>query len=312
MKPPIPLLPGERVIYSSVRSGDAGHSGWWWLLAIFGGMQVCNAPMFIGFYLTRSDASTGPGAGFPFFTVGELLLTAVLLARWLDLRLRPAYVITSQRIIARRIFLPALTFEPADIGAAARFLIKHMRYGAIVREQLTHSVVVALRSGGTRRFGPVKDAETLVVLLTGLGQGVIDLRALPGTNGELSAAETRRDLFFARSTRTAGAERGPLFVGPTTVIGFAAELSTSRMLQLYTIVGAERSAEDIEQRMIALAGNTEFGRAVVMQREGTTLKLDGKRLLLASEATHVAFDLLPEDTQRAADWLPRDEAHPYR
>ncbi|MEO5729163.1 MAG: hypothetical protein ABI134_19070, partial [Byssovorax sp.] len=222
------------------------------------------------------------------------------------------YLITSQRVIARRVFLRPLIFAPEDIGAAARFRINHMRYGNLVRTQLTHTLVVALRSGSTRRFGPVKDAEGLLVLLEGIGQGVIDVRVLPGERGELSQAETRRDIFFARATRTAGAERGPLFVGPTAVIGFAAELMTSRMLQLYTIVGADGSAAEIETRMIALARNTEFGRAVVMNREGTTLMLDGQHLLLASETSKVGFDLLPEDAIRAQTQLPRNEGHPYR
>ncbi len=95
------------------------------------------------------------------------------------------------------------------------------------------------------------------------------------------------------------------------MIGFAAELMASRMLQLYTILGAERSAEDIESRMVALAHNTEFGRAVVMNREGTTLSLNGQQLLLSSESSKVGFDLLPEDALRAKTQLPKDE-HPYR
>lgn len=310
MKPPVPLATSERIIYSSVRGGDAGHSGWWWLLAIFGGMQACNGLMVSIHLLTNPVDSILPGG--PALPLLGILLGALALGRWIQLKVQPAYIVSSQRIIARRVFLPAITFAPEDVGAAARFLIKHMRYGRIVREQLTHTLVVALRSGGTRRFGPVKDADTLVVLLTGLAQGVIDVRSLPGENGELSAAETRRDLFFARATRTGGAERGPLFVGPGAVIGFAAELMTSRMLQLYTIVGAQRSAEEIEERMIALAENIEFGRAVVMKREGTTLTLDGKRLVLASETGQVAFDLLPDDARRAEAQLPKSEAHPYR
>jgi hypothetical protein len=310
MKPPVPLATGERILFTSARGGDAGHSSWWWLLAIFGGMQVCNGLMFAVHALANPTDSLLPGG--PVVPLLGLLGGAVALGRWIQLKIQPAYVVTSQRIIARRVFLPAITFAPEDVGAAARFLIKHMRYGRVVREQLTNTLVVALRSGGTRRFGPVKDADTLVVLLTGLAQGVIDVRALPGVGGELSAAETRRDLFFARTTRTGGAERGPLFVGPRAVIGFAAELTTSRMLQLYTIVGSQRPAEDIEARMIALAENTEFGRAVVMKREGTTLTLDGKRLLLASETNQVAFDLSPEDARRAEAQLPKNEAHPYR
>lgn len=310
MKSPVPLEPGERVIFASVRGGDAGHSGWWWLAAIFGGMQVCNGLMFGVHFL--ASPSGEPMVGGVVGAIAAILAGLAALARWVQLKVQPAYVVTTRRVIAKRVFLPAVTFTPDDVGAAARFLIKHMRYGAIVREQLTHTVVVALRSGGTRRFGPVKDADALVTLFTGLGQGVIDVRALPGAGGELSAAETRKDLFFARASITAGAERGPLFVGPTAIVGFAAELSRSRMLQLYTIVGAPRSALDIEERMIALGGNVEFGRAVVMKREGTTLTLDGKRLVLASETSQVAFDLLPDDARRAEAQLPKNEAHPYR
>ena len=309
MKSPIPLLPGERILFSSARGGDAGHSGWWWLLAIFGGMQVCNGLTFTLFFFNSDPAK---GRSFPVLALATLLVSAVVFARWLQLRLQPTYFVTNQRLVARRFFLAPLTIAPSDVGAAARFLIKHTRYGRVMRKQLTHSIVIALRSGGTHRFGPVKDAEAMLVFLEGLAQGVIDVRALPGENGELSAAETRRDLYFARTTKAAGAERGPIFVGPTTVIGYAGELLSSYMLQLYTIVGAERSAEDIEQSMISLAANTVFGRAVVMQREGKTLKLDGLRLVLADETSHVAFELQPADAARAAAQLPKDEPHPYR
>jgi hypothetical protein len=307
MKSPVPLLADERVIFSSRRRGDAGHSVWWWFLAIFVALQVCGGLTFIGVALGTSEQGLHGSVS----TTITLLLAAAGLARWLQLRLQPSYFITSQRVIARRFFQSPLLFAPQDVGAAARFVIKHMRYGRLVRTQVTHSIVVALRSGGTRRFGPVEDAEGMLMLLEGIAQGVIDVRVLPGQAGELSRAETRRDLFFARASRAAGAERGPLFVGPTTVIGFAAELLEARMLQLYTILGAERSAEDIESRMVALAHNTEFGRAVVMNRAGTTLTLDGQQLLLLSESSKVGFELLPEDALRAKTQLPRDE-HPYR
>lgn len=309
MKSPVPLLPDERVIFSSTRGGDAGHSGWWWILVFFFGLQVCNGLMFLGFAL--GSPGNGNHGGVSVGSVLVLLLAAAAFARWLQLRRQPSYFVTNQRVIARRFFLSPLVFAPQDIGAAARFVIKHMRNGHLQRTQITHTIVVGLRSGGTHRFGPVKDAEGMLVLFEGIAQGVIDVRVLPGENGELSRAETRRDLFFARASRTADAERGPLFVGPTSVIGFASELMPSRMLQLYTILGAERSAEDIESRMVALAHNTEFGRAVVMNREGTTLLLDGQHLSLASETSKVGFDLLPEDAIRAQAQLPK-ESHPYR
>jgi hypothetical protein len=307
MKPPVPLLPDERVIFSSTRRGDAGHSTWWWLLAIFVGLQVCGGLLFVGMALGISGQSSQGGVS----TVVTLLLAAAGFARWLQLRLQPSYFITSQRVIARRFFSSPLVFAPQDVGAAARFVIKHMRNGSLLHTQITHSMVVALRTGGTHRFGPVHDAEGMLVLFEGIAQGVIDVRVLPGENGELSRAETRRDIFFARTSRTADAERGPLFVGPTTVIGFAAELMASRMLQLYTILGAERDADDIEASMVALAHNSAFGRAVVMNREGATLALNGQQLLLSSEASKVGFDLSPADALRAKTQLPREE-HPYR
>lgn len=49
-----------------------------------------------------------------------------------------------------------------------------------------------------------------------------------------------------------------------------------------------------------------------MKREGTTLKLDVKRLVLASETDQVAFDRLPEDARRAEAQLPKNETRPYR
>ena len=48
-----------------------------------------------------------------------------------------------------------------------------------------------------------------------------------------------------------------------------------------------------------------------MKREGTTLTLEKKSLVLAGEDRKVAFDLPPEDARRAEAWLPKSEAHPY-
>ncbi len=313
MKPSIVLEPGERVVYSSVRGGTAHHPWWWWLLAVFFGLHINGVAMGVLAWMvfpvgSGESAMRGPG-------VISLLTSAfgvLLLVRWLDLKRRPSYLVTDRRVIARRILQKPLEIDPADVELAARFLVKHMRYGRVVREILTRTVVIVLRSGSSSRVGPVKDADGLVDLLTGLAQGVIDLRALPGVDGELSRAETRRDLYFARSTKAANVERGPLFVGPGAVIGFSAPLSDARMLQLFTIVGAERSVEDIEERMIALAHNTEFGRAVMMPREGTTLRLDGERLALSSSEREVAFTLLPEDARRGAAGFFKEEPHPYR
>jgi hypothetical protein len=313
MKSPIVLEPGERVVYSSVRGGAAHHPWWWWLLAVYAGLHINGVAMGMLAWMIfpASPGQSAMRAPGPI----SLLTTAfgvLLLVRWLDLKRRPAYVVTDRRIIARRILQKPLEVDPAEVQGAARFLVKHTRYGRVVREILTRTVVLLLRSGGASRVGPVKEADGLVDLLNGLGQGVIDLRALPGVDGELARAETRGDLYFARSTITAGAERGPLFVGPGAVIGFSAPLSDSRMLQLFTIVGAERTAEDIEERMIALANNVEFGRAVVMPREGTTLRLDGERLSLSSSEREVAFTLLPADARRGAAGFFKEEPHPYR
>ena len=96
------------------------------------------------------------------------------------------------------------------------------------------------------------------------------------------------------------------------MVAFAAELQTSQMLELYTIVGAPRTAEEIEARLVALAESATFGRAVVMKREGTTLTLEKQILVLAGDDKKVAFELTPEDARRADAWLPKNEAHPYR
>ncbi len=89
------------MVFSSTRRGDAGHSVWWWFLALFVGLQVCGGLMFVGFAV--GGAANGSQGSVS--TVVTLLLAAAGFARWLQLRLQPSYFITSQRVIARRFFL---------------------------------------------------------------------------------------------------------------------------------------------------------------------------------------------------------------
>jgi hypothetical protein len=108
--------------------------------------------------------------------------------------------------------------------------------------------------------------------------------------------------------------RGPLFVGPTKVIGFAEALLLPRQQQVLTIAGAERPAADIEQSVLELTRSAELGRgrAVVMDRDGVTLAVEGPRFMLTSGANVVAFELDPDDAKRAERFVKAIPGHPYR
>jgi len=234
--------------------------------------------------------------------------------RWLLLRRQPSYFITDRRLIARRLFWTPIVIDLENVASAARFLVQYTRYGRVVNEILTHRVAVTFRSGGYRRLGPIKYPDDFASLLQSVAHGIVDCRALPDIAGGLSAAEARTDVFFAQTTLTGGAPRGPLFVGPTKVVGFADPFFATRLNQMLTIVGASRSPEEIEQSVIALAQNTEFGRgrAVTMDREGLDLVVTGGQLLLTSGEKKVAFDLAPADGERAAKYAKRGQTHAYR
>jgi hypothetical protein len=307
----VELDPGERVVFQSKRGGKAGYSPWLWLLFLFGGMHLFGSLLMLPILLT-SDApiSITTWATTIFFS-GAAVALLVLWFRWKRV---PAYLVTSRSIIARRFLRAPLVISPRDVGAAARFVVRLTRYGRVVNEIFTNRIVLGLHSGGVSKIGPVEDAEELVNLLLGVADGSIDLAALPDVNGGLARAEERTDLFFARVTVTAGAPRGPLFIGPSKVIGFAERLLLNREHQMLSIAGAEAHAETIEDRMLDLARSAEWGRgkAVVMDREGVTLGMDGDRLVIGAGPNSVAFELAARDVERATKFVKAAQAHPYR
>jgi hypothetical protein len=121
----------------------------------------------------------------------------------------------------------------------------------------------------------------------------------------------RTDLFFALSSIVAGGRRGPVLVGPSLVVGFAQPPSPLRVAQLLTIVGSARSPGDIEAGLAALAQNGDWGQIVTMEREGRTLAMEGNQLVLASGDHQVAFELAPEDAERARAFT-KPGPHAYR
>jgi hypothetical protein len=304
------LLEGERIIFSSKRGGQPGYSAFQWLLLIFVGMHV------LGLFTTIPIA-LGSSEGLGAFTVVSLLEAVVVVGlgvRWYFRWKKPAYFITNKRVIVKRFLFPTLYFDLENIGAARRFMIRYTRYGAVVREELTHSVVLGFHSGGARRFGPVERVEEMMEILSGMLQGALQPAALPGENGEPSEAETREDLFFAPATLTGGVRRGPLFVGPTKIIAFASELPRTRLYQMLTMARKASSPSNVEASMLSFANNVEFGRgnSVVMEREGLTLWADEATFRVGSDDKAVAFDLFPRDGKRLARYVNDQGPHPYR
>jgi hypothetical protein len=308
------LTQGERIVFRSKRGGIAGNSGWMWLLFIIGGSQVCGAITAFAVLFSDGPNEKGPSVSVFLMPAATVVVAFVLLVLWIRYKRQPAYFVTERRLIARPFLLAPLVMDLRNVAGANRILVQYTRYGRVVNEILTNRIGVQLRSGGGHRFGPVEDADELVALLQGVAQGVVDCRALPDADGGLSRAEERRDLFFARWTLTAGLPRGPLFVGPTKVIGFAEALLLPRQQQMLTVAGAERSAHDVEQSVLELAKSMEFGRgrAVVMEREGVTLAVDGSRFLLTSGSHVVAFELDEKDAKRAAKFVRETQIHGYR
>lgn len=297
------LEPGERIILQTKQGGPAGYSSWMWLLILFGGSQLCGAAFMIP-AMMRDDASGSRASGPSQLVVPvvTLLVCGAILARWILMRTKPAYFITDKRLIARRLLFTPVVIDLDNVASAARVLVQYTRYGRVVNEVLTHRVAVGFHSGGYRRFGPIKEADEFVSLLQGVAQKSIDCKALPDISGGPPLAEVRSDLFFARTTKTAGAQRGPIMVGPTKVIGFAEPFYGMLLNQALTIAGASKPPEEIEAQMLAMAQSSSFGRgrAVIMEREGLELAVEGRELKLTSGEHAVVFELEPEDAARAA------------
>lgn len=297
------LEPGERIIFQSTLGGPAGYSGWMWLGILFGGSQLCGLLIWVPLMISGESSRSGSGNPSQYIMSAlTLLICGAALVRWILMRTKLAYFITDKRLIARRLLLTPVAIDLDNVASAARVLVQYTRYGRVTNELLTHRVAVAFHSGGYRRFGPIKDADEFVSLLQGVAQRSIDCKALPDIHGGPPLAEVRSDLFFARTTKTAGAQRGPIFVGPTKVIGFAEPFFGMLLNQALTIAGASRSPHEIEEQMLAMAQSSSFGkgRAVIMEREGLDLVVEGQQLKLTSGDQAVVFELEAEDAVRAA------------
>ena len=222
------------------------------------------------------------------------------------------FFVTDRRIVARRFLRKPLEIDPTDVRSATRVVVKYTRYGRVVGEHMTHLVAVLYKGGGGQRVGPVKDADELVALLAAMGAGhAVDARALPGTNGEPARAEERDDVFFAQAAKAGGNPCGPVFVGPTTVIGLASRLYPPAIYTVLTIAGREEGAAEVEARMIELANRQTYGRAVVMPRsDGASLRVEGRNLVLSSGAASVSFELDEPDAERARKYTRT--GHAYR
>lgn len=306
----IKLEQGERVIFSSRRRGPAGYGQLAWLGFVFIGMQLCGSCTMTFYYVSGVLGDMPGGISIP--SILTLLLAAGLLIYWYLERNKPYYFLTNQRLIAKRFFRSPLEMDVSNIGAAARRVVRYTRYGAVVREDITNRIALAFYTGGSRLIGPVEDAEELVILLKCVIDHSVDLNTLPSTTGEPAAAEARKDLFLARTTTAAAVPRGPLFIGPGKIVAFADVFFKTREYQLLSIVGASKPPEDVEARMLDLAKNSTWGRAIIMDREGMTLTLEGNSLRMASGDQAVAFELSGADVVRAKQFLKAHDAHPYR
>lgn len=307
----VQLSAGERVIFQSMRGGKAGYSPYLWILFILAGNHLLFSVARVPFLLARAS-EVEPIEWL--MTLPSAVICVALIALWIRFKRSPGYFITDRRIIARRFLRKPIEVSLSDVTSAARFTVLYSRYGRIVSEQLTHRIVVGVRSVGAVKFGPVLDAEDMTGLIVSIAQGSVDPRALPDVHGGPARAEERTDLFIARTTMTAATPRGPLFIGPTKIIGFAERFIVGRLRQVLTITGAESPAEEIEERMFELAQNIEWGRgkSVVMDREGVSIGVEENRLTVGSGATSVVFELPSSDAQRAAKYLKATQAHPYR
>ncbi|HEY4120531.1 MAG TPA: hypothetical protein VGM56_21850 [Byssovorax sp.] len=302
--------PGERVVFASARGGSVGRGGCFWLVAIVLGFHVLGSLFTLVTLGVSSTSRAEAGLGVWLTPIGTFVVIGVIVALWIQHARTPMFFVTDQRIVARRFLRKPIEIDPAQVRSATRVVVKYTRYGRVVGEHMTHLVAVLYKGGGGQRVGPVKDADELVALLAAMGEGMVDARALPGTNGEPARAEERDDVFFAQAAKAGGNPCGPVFVGPTTVVGLASRLYAPAIYTVLTIAGREQGAAAVEEAMIELANRQTYGRAVVMARDGASLRVEGKNLVLSSDAGSVSFELEEADAERARRYTRT--GHAYR
>ncbi|HEY4120530.1 MAG TPA: hypothetical protein VGM56_21845 [Byssovorax sp.] len=117
--------------------------------------------------------------------------------------------------------------------------------------------------------------------------------------GRIARAELRDDVFFARSSRSGDAPAGPVFVGPSALVGLRSPLAGPPLYLALSVAGQAQPADDVERRMIELARRATCGPAVVVQRDGAALRVEGDALVFDGPGGRVSFALDPLDAERA-------------
>ena len=189
----------------------------------------------------------------------------------------PVFCVTDRRLVAERVLRAPLEIE-LDRIASATCLVAPPARGASAGVE-TNVVEVTCKDGATYSIGPVVEAGELCAILTSVGQGVADVRALHlARTASRRAPSSATTCSFARSSRSSGAPSGPVFLGPSALVGLASRLAGPPLYLALSVAGQAQPASEVERRMIDLARRETCGPAVVVLREGAALHVEGDAL----------------------------------
>jgi hypothetical protein len=304
---------GEKIVWQSRGGGPAGYGQWVYVIAVLVSLNLCGSIAFIP--LGILGASSLGGAATPDLAARTLgaLPSFLCLALSLGLaatgafvalkpRLRHSYFLTQERLIAAKLWGGHESWPLERIREVRQYVaVYHGRYGQR-QEVATHRVELQLDTGAWTKVGPIADVQALLDLYeNAVATRWVDLAALPDVGGGLAPGEARADLLFVARTRTAGMSYGPLFIGPSRLIRFTEIPEAHQLARLYSLLGRDGAAEELEELFVASARAGTFGHFVDLACDDAKPSIDGDVVTLRfGERTEpVALDRADADRARA-------------
>jgi hypothetical protein len=235
------------------------------------------------------------------FAFGGLLAVIGIVIAFRRYRKKPSIFVTDLRLLQRSL-LGTVTADLADIATYRRRVDQYV-YRGTTSDRATNIVLLALRSGGVRSIGPVAEYDDLTRLLDGVISRDVDPTTMRSLEGQPAAAEKREDVFVAVENGTREEPYGPLVIGPRGLVRFTSKLPIGVEGLLLTALARAGSAEEVENRVVALTRRPDVGHALVVDRSNAKLGMNGAMLEIDLGNRVERVELAPADAERARKFL---------
>ncbi len=304
IKPPS-FRESERIVWQA----QAGESLWkmdvtGWFVASF----LVVGAIGLGYQLSMAPR---PWAVLAFFSPLVIFLGAGLLV-WVRPRLGPVYFLTNERLVVwdlmRQRHVSHTLSEIEHVGRHHRRV--RVGRGLLARtETRVTSEIDVVSSGMKTTFGPLVHSDDFLASFDGVMRDRrYELDVLPDVRGRGEApAEEREDLLFvARPTNG-----GPLFIGPRTVVRWAAPLPGPELGRLFASA-AIADLRACEEAVLAHARDASASLADECPCASATPRWDDGAIHLRMDETSTVVRLADADAARAERYLRSSEAGVFR